>query len=611
MASNGDTMASRASETSPLLAKPARTSSTISSGSGSGADTLTDQTPVAVAVADQPPAIPYLTWIETALFANVFLAGFDGTVTASTYAVITSEFHSANMASWISTSYLVTSTALQPLYGRLSDIFGRRICLLSATTFFGLGCLGCALSPDLPTLIIMRALTGAGGAGLMTMATIINTDLIAPDQRGMYQAVQNILHGTGAILGASLGGTIASVVGWRFAFMLQVPICLAVLVIARTVVPAKIVPLYNHKEAIKPAAATVDAAADADILPGVLANALADPMLEEVLAGDDIANVAAAKQKRSAWEQVDFLGAFLLIVGLSMLLAALSAGSNEQSWTNPLVLGCIATSIVVLGAFVVVEGHTTAVPLLPLSMLHGAERAALLVANVCLGVAGYGFLFLMPLFFQSVLLDSASVSGLRLVASSLATPMGGLLTGVAMKRFAHHPRFGDTILALLARAGAVVMMLGALVNLSLGMHDASWKYSVFLMCSSFGLGMSFPSGLFIFIGSCDFSEHAVATYLVYLVRSVGAVCGVAAISTIVQTSLAARLTAAFAGTPGGDELIETLTHSVEALHDLDDETRQMVQGMYYGACRMAMCFLLGTSTLNVICNFLTSTKRRT
>ncbi|EPE03046.1 mfs transporter [Ophiostoma piceae UAMH 11346] len=603
MASNGDTMASRASETSPLLAKPIRTSSTLSSGSGSGADTLTDHTPASV----QPPVIPYLIWIETALFANVFLAGFDGTVTASTYAVITSEFHSANMASWISTSYLVATTALQPLYGRLSDIFGRRICLLSATTFFGLGCLGCALSPDLPTLIVMRALTGAGGAGLMTMATIINTDLIAPDQRGMYQAVQNILHGMGAILGASLGGTIASVVGWRFAFLLQVPICLAALTIAHTVVPAKIVPLYNHKEALKPADTVDDVA---DILPGALSNALADPMLEEVVAGDDIASVEAARTKRSAWEQVDFLGAFLLIVGLSMLLAALSAGSNEQSWTNPIVLGCIATSFVVLGAFVVVEAHTKAVPLLPLSMLHGSERAALLVANVCLGVAGYGFLFLMPLFFQSVLLDSASVSGLRLVASSLATPMGGLLTGVAMKHFANHPRFGDTVLALIARAGAVVMMIGALVNLSLGMHDASWKYSVFLMCSSFGLGMSFPSGLFIFIGSCDFSEHAVATYLVYLVRSIGAVCGVAAISTIVQTNLAARLTAAFAGTPGGDELIETLTHSVEALHDLDDETRQLVQAMYYGACRMAMCFLLGTSTLNVICNFLTSTKRR-
>jgi MFS family permease len=108
-------------------------------------------------------------WVEVAIFSNVFLAGFDGTVTASSYAVISSEFMSSNLASWITTSYLVTSTALQPLYGRFSDIFGRRVCLFVATTLFGLGCLGCALSPDLVTLNLMRALTGIGGGGLMTM----------------------------------------------------------------------------------------------------------------------------------------------------------------------------------------------------------------------------------------------------------------------------------------------------------------------------------------------------------------------------------------------------------------------------------------------------------
>jgi MFS family permease len=101
--------------------------------------------------------------------ANVFLAGFDGTVTASTYAVISSEFHGSNLASWITTAYLVTSTALQPLYGRFSDIFGRRLCLFVATILFGLGCFGCAVSPDLGMLILMRAVTGMGGGGLMTM----------------------------------------------------------------------------------------------------------------------------------------------------------------------------------------------------------------------------------------------------------------------------------------------------------------------------------------------------------------------------------------------------------------------------------------------------------
>ena len=108
-------------------------------------------------------------WIQLAIMSNVFLNAFDGTITAATYAVISSEFDSANTASWLTTSYLVTSTAVQPLYGRISDIFGRRPLFFIATTTFAIGCLGCGLATDIVTLNCMRALTGFGGGGLMTM----------------------------------------------------------------------------------------------------------------------------------------------------------------------------------------------------------------------------------------------------------------------------------------------------------------------------------------------------------------------------------------------------------------------------------------------------------
>jgi predicted MFS family arabinose efflux permease len=108
-------------------------------------------------------------WIELAIFANVFLYGFDGTITAATYAVISSEFDAANTASWLTTSYLVTSTAFQPLYGRFSDIFGRRICFFVSTVAFAVGCLGCGAAGNIVLVNCMRALTGFGGGGLMTM----------------------------------------------------------------------------------------------------------------------------------------------------------------------------------------------------------------------------------------------------------------------------------------------------------------------------------------------------------------------------------------------------------------------------------------------------------
>lgn len=107
-----------------------------------------------------------------AIMSNVFLSGFDGTITASTYAVISSEFNAANTASWLTTSYLVTSTAFQPLYGRFSDILGRRACFFTTTITFMIGCLGCAVAPDAVFLNLMRALAGVGGGGLMTMGAI-------------------------------------------------------------------------------------------------------------------------------------------------------------------------------------------------------------------------------------------------------------------------------------------------------------------------------------------------------------------------------------------------------------------------------------------------------
>jgi MFS family permease len=166
----------------------------------------------------------------------VFLSGFDGTITASTYAVIGSEFNAANTISWITTAYLITFTAFQPLYGRFSDILGRRACFFAATSTFLLGCLGCGLAPNIIFLNLMRGLTGIGGGGLITMATIINSDIIPLKNRGMYQAAQNGLHGIGSILGASLGGFIADSIGWRWCFLCQVPISLGGLVIGYFVI---------------------------------------------------------------------------------------------------------------------------------------------------------------------------------------------------------------------------------------------------------------------------------------------------------------------------------------------------------------------------------------
>lgn len=285
--------------------------------------------------------------IPEAIFSNVFLSGFDGTITASTYAVIGSEFQAANTISWLTTSYLITSTAFQPLYGRFSDILGRRTCFFTATLTFMAGCLGCALAPDIITLNLMRALTGLGGGGLMTMATIINSDMIPFQERGMYQATQNVLHGFGSICGASLGGAIADSIGWRWCFLCQVPVSVFALIVGHFVIKKN-----ESKQAIH----------------------------EEN---------APATTHTSKWERIDLTGAILLVLGLSAQLAAMSMGGNNYPWSDRRVVIALVFSAFLLIVFVFVEARTRAVPVMPISMLKGTLAISNQISNICVGMAAY------------------------------------------------------------------------------------------------------------------------------------------------------------------------------------------------------------------------------
>ncbi|KAH8694103.1 putative MFS drug transporter [Talaromyces proteolyticus] len=436
-----------------------------------------------------------LLWIELAIFTNVFLSGFDGTITASTYALISSDFNAANTASWLTTSYLITSTAFQPIYGRMSDIFGRKPCFYTCTISFLLGCLGCAVAQDIFLLNLMRALTGIGGGGLMTMATIINSDLIPFEKRGMYQAAQNVLHGFGSICGASFGGVIADTIGWRWCFLLQVPVSLFALVVGKFVIHLPENNVQGH----------------------------------------------SSRSIQSLWQQVDIMGSLLLILGLSVQLVGLSLGGNELPWSHPWIIASLAGSIGLLALFLVTEAKTSAVPVIPLRMLRGVQPVCIQIANVCVGASAYAFLFNLPLFFQVVLLDSASKAGARLIIPSLATPVGGFIAGIVMSRWGR--------LAQIVQIGAFFMLIGNLLVAFLRFNDSGWKYFVFVFPANLGQGMVYPGILFSFLAAFDHNDHAVSASTVYLIRSLGTVWGVAVTSAVVQNTLNSGLSKALSGIP--------------------------------------------------------------
>ncbi|KAM3516089.1 hypothetical protein MY11210_000371 [Beauveria gryllotalpidicola] len=522
-----------------------------------------------------PPA--GFMWMEIAIMTNVFLYGFDGTITASTYAVISSEFSAANKASWLTTSYLITSAAFQPLYGRVSDIFGRRMCFFISSVAFAIGCLGCGLAPTILTLICMRALAGIGGAGLMTMgkpsfsvpvsllfffslfanpplvrsATIINSDLIPFRKRGMYQAMQNGIVGFGAICGAAFGGSIADTIGWRWCFIAQVPCAMVALV-------------FGAKVLTNP--------------PGIASS---------VNSGLDL-----------VWKRVDFRGSVLLVSAISLQLLGLSLGGNELPWSSPWVIGLVVMSFVLLGLFLLVEATTSAMPIVPLRLFKGTLPVLVQTANLLAGAAAYAYLFMLPLFFQAVLLESAAKAGARLAIPSLAGPLGGLVAGLVMSRWGK--------LVPLVRVGAFFMLLGNTLTATLAFSDSSWKYFAYIFPANFGQGIIYPSILFTSLASFEHADHAVSASTVYLVRSLGTMWGVSITSAILQTTLSIRLPEALGDVPNKWKIIKDIRHSVDALHNLPPELQLKVQHVYYDGIRYSFMASASATALVLIAALLAS-----
>jgi len=237
----------------------------------------------------------------------------------------------------------------------------------------------------------------------------------------MYQAAQNCLIGFGAVCGASLGGSIADSFGWRWCFLAQVPFSIFALVVGYIV--------------------------------------LEDPPREMFCLGEKAT-------LKFALTHIDVLGSAVLVLALLVQLLALSLGGNQLPWSSPWVLGALAASVVLLGIFGMVEATTKTVPIIPLRMLRGRLPVFTQITNIFSGMAAYAFIFMLPLFFQVVVMDTPSKAGMRLMIPSLSTPIGGLIAGYTMSRYGR--------LARLIRVGTLLMTIGNLLLVLLNFENASW-----------------------------------------------------------------------------------------------------------------------------------------
>jgi MFS family permease len=365
-----------------------------------------------------------------------FVATFDSTLMASSHPVITSYFHSSNSASWLSTAFMLTSTAFQPLFGRISDTIGRRPLYMFALIMFIATTAWCALAQSMTSFIIARAFCGLGAGGVMAMGSIMTNDLVKIEYRGTYQAYINIGFGLGSSCGAAFGGFLCDTIGWRWTFGIQIPPVLFILLVGYFTVPVDMGPcLAKHTE----------------------------QSIYRTIRGFDLA------------------GSFLLTLSTGSLILGLNLGGNILSWKHPLVISALIISVVSSIFLVRVEQRAHR-PVMPLAMLSQSPRANLVFSNFFAQIGINTVIFNAPLYFQAVKLDSASMSGFRLAAPSASLTIVAVSTGFFITWTGR--------MKVTQVLGAICMLVGAVCLSAMWDGIPTWLATLFVVPPSLGQGES-------------------------------------------------------------------------------------------------------------------------
>ncbi|WP_454915588.1 MDR family MFS transporter [Xanthobacter sediminis] len=366
----------------------------------------------------------YVQRIIVGIMLAMFLGALDQTIVATALPTIGAAFGDFVNLSWVATAYLLACTVATPLYGKMSDIYGRRIMLLVSVAVFTLASVACALAPNLLVLALARGLQGLGGGGLISLSQTIIADVVSPRDRGRYQGYIATVFASASVAGPVLGGVFSEYVGWSLIFWINLPLGVAAYVVTDRAL--RQLPRHEHRH------------------------------------------------------RLDYAGAGLMTVASVCLLLALSWGGVSYPWGSAVVLGLFAAAAV-LGAVFVWHQRRVAEPFLPLDLLadpvvgRGIPAASMTVGTLV------GLSIFVPLYFELARGLSASQSGLGLIPLVGGMVAGATVVGRAMRRLEHYKQpalLGSALAAVAlgvlsaghARLGLdMVVGLLAVVGIGIGM----------------------------------------------------------------------------------------------------------------------------------------------
>jgi EmrB/QacA subfamily drug resistance transporter len=317
------------------------------------------------------------------LMTGMLLAALDQTIVGTALPTIVRDLSGINHYSWVVTAYLLASTASTPLYGKISDLYGRRPVLLFAISTFLVGSLLAGLSQNMPELIATRAIQGIGAGGLMTLAFTIVSDVVEPRERGRYQGLFGAVFGLSSVAGPLVGGYFAEH-NWRWIFYINVPLAIVALFVCSQVL--RLVPHHRREH------------------------------------------------------RIDYLGAAVLVAGVCALLLALSWGGSEYAWGSALILGLFAVGIALSVLFIFVERRAEE-PILPLRLFRHPSFSLANAATFVLGFAMFGSIIYVPLYLQIVKGASPTRSGLLMLPMMAGVIFTSIISGRLISKIGRYKWF--------------------------------------------------------------------------------------------------------------------------------------------------------------------------
>ncbi len=424
------------------------------------------------------------------LMLGMLLAALDMTIMASATKTIADQLHGQTIQAWVTTAYLITSTIATPLYGKLSDIFGRKPMYLTAITLFLVGSVLCGVANSMYELAAFRAVQGLGAGGLMSLALAIIADMVSPRERSRYQGYFMAIWGISSVAGPVVGGffagagTFAGIDGWRWVFLVNVPIGIVALIVV-----AKFLNVPHNK----------------------------------------------------VNHRVDYWGAAALAVALVPLLIVAEQG-RQWGWGSGAALAMYGIGAVGLIAFVFVERLMGDEALLPLRLFRRPVFSLTNIVNFVMGIGMFGMMMSLPLYLQIVKGSTPTESGLQTLPMTAGILVASMGSGILISKTGRYKRYPLIGLALVS----VSMFLFA----QIGVDTPLVRTMLIMGLAGLGLGLCMQTLILAIQNDVPAKDMGVATSSAAFFRSIGGTVGTAVFLSILFTVTLSNLPI-FPGPGGG------------------------------------------------------------